>query len=67
VDRIGGSDADVIFAVKEGIPSVLISLALRYLHSVVEMADLRDLDETIEIIARVVESVTDDDDFGQNL
>ena len=40
---------------------------LRYMHSVVEMADLRDVEKTIELIARFVESVTDDDDFAHKL
>jgi putative aminopeptidase FrvX len=53
--------------VKEGIPSALISFPLRYMHSVVEMADLRDVEKTIELIARFVESVTDDDDFVHKL
>jgi putative aminopeptidase FrvX len=65
--RYSGTDTDVIFDVKEGIPSALISLPLRYMHSVVEMADLRDVDKTIELIARFVESVTEGDHFGHAL
>ncbi len=57
----------MIFNVKEGIPSALISFPLRYMHSVVEMADLRDVEQTIELITRFVESVTDDDDFAHKL
>ena len=37
------------------------------MHSVVEMADLRDVEKTIELIARFVESVTDEDDFAHKL
>ena len=65
--RYSGTDTDVIFNVKEGIPSALISFPLRYMHSVVEMADLSDVEKTIELIARFVESVTDDDDFAHKL
>ncbi|MEQ1853593.1 MAG: M42 family metallopeptidase [Chthoniobacteraceae bacterium] len=65
--RYSGTDTDVIFDVKEGIPSALISLPLRYMHSVVEMADLRDVEKTIELIARFVESVTEGDHFGHAL
>lgn len=65
--RYSGTDTDVIFNVKEGIPSALISFPLRYMHSVVEMADLRDVEQTIELIARFVESVTESDDFAHTL
>ncbi|MEO6742477.1 MAG: M42 family metallopeptidase [Chthoniobacteraceae bacterium] len=65
--RYSGTDTDVIFDVKEGIPSALISFPLRYMHSVVEMADLRDVEKTIELIAAFVESVTEDDDFAHKL
>ena len=65
--RYSGTDTDVIFDVREGIPSALISFPLRYMHSVVEMADLRDVEHTIELIARVVESVTEDDNFAHTL
>ena len=65
--RYSGTDTDVIFDVKEGIPSALISFPLRYMHSVVEMADLRDVEKTIELIAAFVESVTENDDFAHKL
>ena len=48
-------------------PSALSSFPLRYMHSVVEMADLRDVEKTIELIAAFVESVTEDDDFAHKL
>jgi endoglucanase len=65
--RYSGTDTDVIFNVKEGIPSALISFPLRYMHSVVEMADLRDVEKTVELIAHFVESVTESDTFGHAL
>jgi endoglucanase len=65
--RYSGTDTDVIFDVREGIPSALISLPLRYMHSVVEMADLRDVDKTIALIAAFVESVTESDTFEHKL
>jgi putative aminopeptidase FrvX len=65
--RYSGTDTDVIFDVREGIPSALISFPLRYMHSVVEMADLRDVEKTVELIASFVESITDSDDFAHRL
>lgn len=67
VSRCSGTDTDVIFNVKEGIPSALLSFPLRYMHSVVEMADLRDVEKTIELIVAFIESITEDDDFAHKL
>jgi putative aminopeptidase FrvX len=65
--RYSGTDTDVIFNVKEGIPSALISFPLRYMHSVVEMCDLADVDRTVELVAGFVESVTEKDNFAHQL
>ncbi len=67
VSRNSGTDTDVIFNVNEGIPSALVSFPLRYMHSVVEMADLRDVEKTIDLLVAFIESVTDDDDFAHKL
>ncbi len=67
VSRCSGTDTDVIFNVKEGIPSALVSFPLRYMHSVVEMADLRDVEKTIELLVAFIESVSEDDDFAHKL
>ena len=61
--RYSGTDTDVIFNVREGIPSALISLPLRYMHSVVEMADLGDVEKVITLLTAFVESIGEDDDF----
>jgi putative aminopeptidase FrvX len=65
--RYSGTDTDVIFQVREGIPSALISLPLRYMHSVVEMADLRDVEKVVRVLAAFVESISDGDDFAVKL
>ena len=59
--------ADVIFNVREGIPSALVSFPLRYMHSVVEMADLDDVEKTITLLTAFVESLTERDDFKVKL
>ena len=65
--RYSGTDTDVIFDVREGIPSGLVSLPLRYMHSVVEMADLRDVEHVIALLTAFVESVTESDEFAVRL
>ena len=61
--RYTGTDTDEIFRVREGIPSALISLPLRYMHSVVELARLSDMEQVIDVLTAFVESVEDEDDF----
>ena len=65
--RYSGTDTDVIFTTRDGIPSGLVSLPLRYMHSVVEMADFKDLDQVIALLAAFVESVVDSDEFSVRL
>lgn len=45
-----GTDTDVIFWTRGGIPSGLISLPDRYMHSSVELISLDDLDQVIELL-----------------
>jgi endoglucanase len=65
--RYSGTDTDVIFDVREGIPSALVSFPLRYMHSVVEMVDLADVEKTIDLLVGFVESVSEKDDFAVKL
>ncbi|MBV6500045.1 MAG: putative aminopeptidase YsdC [Prosthecobacter sp.] len=65
--RFTGTDTDVIFTQQHGIPSALVSLPLRYMHSVVEMADLRDVEHVISLLAAFVEGVTEKDEFKVRL
>jgi putative aminopeptidase FrvX len=61
--RSTGTDTDSIFQSKQGIPSALISIPLRYMHSTVEMVDLRDVDSCIRVLKEFVVSLTDISDF----
>lgn len=65
--RYSGTDTDVIFNTREGIPSALVSLPLRYMHSVVEMADLEDVDKVVALLTGFAESVLPDDAFAVKL
>ncbi len=46
-----GTDTDVIFWTRGGIPSALISLPNRYMHSPVEIVNLKDLEQIPELLA----------------
>ncbi len=65
--RYSGTDTDIIFTVREGIPSALVSLPLRYMHSVVETADLEDVAKVIALLTAFVESVSETDEFAVKL
>ncbi len=65
--RYTGTDTDVIFTQREGIPSALVSLPLRYMHSVVEMCDLDDVKKVIDLLVAFAESVKVRENFGHKL
>jgi endoglucanase len=65
--RFTGTDTDKIFHSREGVPSALVSLPLRCMHSVVETAHLDDIDHTIELLAGFVLSLREKDSFRQKL
>ena len=46
----GGTDAGVIHLTKEGIPSGVISIPCRYIHTPSEMVDLRDLEMSVRFL-----------------
>ena len=65
--RFTGTDTDKIFHSREGVPSALISLPLRCMHSVVETAHLDDIQHTIDLLTDFVLSVGEKDLFHQSL
>src|SRR5439155_16271813 len=52
-----GTDTDVIFWTRGGIPSALISLPNRYMHSPVELVSLKDLQEIPRLLAAFAFSI----------
>lgn len=58
-----GTDTDVIFWTRGGIPSALVSLPNRYMHSPVEVISLKDLVQIPELLAAFVLSLKPGDDF----
>jgi endoglucanase len=55
--RATWTDADAFQISRAGIPTGLISIPLRYMHSPVEMVDLADVEATIELIAAFAASL----------
>jgi putative aminopeptidase FrvX len=51
VSNTSGTDTDVIFWTRGGIPSALIGLPNRYMHSPVELVNLNDLERIPELMA----------------
>jgi len=45
------TDADAIQISRSGVPTGLVSIPLRYMHSPVELVDLTDVEATVELIA----------------
>ena len=50
---------------RSGIPTGLVSIPLRYMHSPVEMVDLDDVEATVELIAAFAERLSDDVDLSR--
>lgn len=63
VSRSTGTDTDDIFTAKSGVPSALISLPMRYMHSTIEMVDMEDVQRIIQLMVGFVESLKMGDDF----
>jgi endoglucanase len=63
VSGTSGTDTDAIFWTRGGIPSALVSLPNRYMHSPVEMINLRDLKQVSELLAAFVTSVKPGEQF----
>lgn len=63
VSRSTRTDADVIYASRDGIPTALISIPLRNMHSPVEIIDPDDLDRATRLVSAFLRSMTPGDDF----
>ncbi|MES2996166.1 MAG: M20/M25/M40 family metallo-hydrolase [Verrucomicrobiota bacterium] len=65
--RFSGTDTDKIFHSREGVPSALVSLPLRCMHSVVETASYHDIEKTIALMTAFVLSLSAKDSFAKSL
>lgn len=62
-----GTDADAVHLVRNGIACAVISVPLRYMHSPVEMIDLRDLEGAVALVAAFALRVPADLDLRRTL
>jgi endoglucanase len=51
VGRNTGTDADAIHLSRAGVPTGLVAVPIRYMHSPVELANVKDIDATARLIA----------------
>lgn len=63
----GGTDAYAYWTKNGGIPATIVSVPNRYMHSTVEMVDLRDLQHTADWLAAFVQSVKKNERFAVEL
>jgi endoglucanase len=63
--RSTGTDADAIHLSRAGVPTGGVSIALRYMHSPVEMVQLDDIDACAKLIAAFAQSLTADTSFAR--
>ena len=63
ISATSGTDTDAIFWTRGGIPSGLISLPNRYMHSPVEVVSLKDLEQIPQIMAGFAKSIKRGEEF----
>jgi endoglucanase len=61
--RSTGTDADAIHIAAAGIPTGVVSIPLRYMHSPVEMVQLDDVENTARLLAAFAQALQPDTDF----
>jgi putative aminopeptidase FrvX len=63
--RSTGTDADAIHLSRAGVPTGGVSIALRYMHSPVEMVQLDDIDACARLIAAFAQSLSAETSFSR--
>lgn len=61
--RVTGTDTDAFAYSNEGVPSALISLPLKYMHTTVETASIDDIEKVIQLIFEFVKDFDPAHDF----
>ena len=59
----GGTDAAVIQLTRAGVATALLSIPNRYMHSQVEMCDLRDAEAAVELLTETIAGFTGEESF----
>ena len=61
--RATGTDADAVHASRAGVPTGLVMIPVRYMHSPVETVDLQDVQATVHLLAAAALALTPDQAF----
>jgi putative aminopeptidase FrvX len=61
--RFTKTDTDHVYRMKGGVPSALLSVPLRYMHSTVEMVDLNDVERCVMLLTHFVRSIASKEEF----
>jgi len=61
--RATGTDADAVHASRAGVPTGLVMIPVRYMHSPVETVDLQDVQATVHLLAAASLKLTPDQAF----
>ena len=59
----GGTDTAAIQLARSGVATALLSIPNRYMHSAVEMCDLRDAESAVELLTETIASLKGDESF----
>jgi putative aminopeptidase FrvX len=59
------TDADVTFASREGVPTGLVSIPLRNMHSPIEIVDLADLEACIALLVAFAARLRPDETYAR--
>lgn len=65
--RITGTDTDAFAYSNGGVPSALISLPLKYMHTTVEMAHMEDIERAIRLFTAFLKDLKDREDFRYDI
>ena len=63
----GGTDAMAIYSAVGGVPTTVLGMPTRYMHSTVEMVSLTDLQTTVDLIAATCMSFEADETFTMGI
>ncbi len=64
---VTGTDARALQVTRAGIPTGLVSVALRYMHTPAEVIDLKDLEATVDLLVRFARDLDEDACFVPGL
>ena len=59
----GGTDTAEVQLTRSGVATALVSIPNRYMHTPVEICDIRDVENAIELIAETIASFSGKDKF----